>query len=389
MAVNIVMPKLGLTMTEGTISKWLKKDGEAVNKGEPVLEIITDKITNEVEAPESGVLKIFVNEGETVKVAEVIGAIAQEGEEVSLPEKSTASKPVEDKGLQTAPKQEKTDKTLHVKASPAARKMAEAEGINLADIEGTGPGGRIVLEDVENFLKSRAEPEKETTDESAQKIPLAGMRKVIAQRMSQSAFTSPHVTITMEVDMTEAKRIKEKLEESKIKITYTDILIKSAAKALLDFPAVNSSLIEENIIRHSNINIGIAVALDEGLIVPVIKDADKKTIHEISKIRKDLVKRAREGRLNSDEVTGGTFTITNLGMFGVEMFTPIINPPESAILGVGGINEKPVGVKGEILLRPMMWLSLSHDHRTIDGALAAEFLQRIKHYLENPLALLA
>lgn len=387
MATEVLMPKLGLTMTEGTVVNWLKNEGDNVEKGEELVEILTEKITNVVEAPASGVLqKILVGPGETAKVSEPIGIIAAPGEKVEAPaapaESAAPAKEVAAEAAKPAKK---------VKASPAAKKLAEEHGIALEDIEGTGPGGRITREDVLKAVESKAAapapaaPAAEVAKVEDKRVPLAGMRKVIADRMAESFRTAPHVTVDMEVDMSQAAAFRKALNEvAPEKVSFTDIIVKIVARALEDFPVVNASLQGEEIVYNGQVNVGVAVALEDGLIVPVVKNANKLGIAAISQQVKELAAKAREGKLSPDEYKGGTFTISNLGMFGVDSFTPIINPPESAILGVNRIQKKPVVVNDEIVVRPMMNLSLSFDHRLIDGAVAAQFLQRVKALLENP-----
>jgi len=396
MAYNILMPKLGLTMQEGTVSKWLKKEGDEVKKGEPIVEIMTDKITNQVEAAHSGILKkILVEEGQTAKVSDVIGIIADPNEEVTdIPEgKKYTKEQSPDSIRKVTPDEGKESSSKRLRVSPAARRLAKEKGIALEKVVATGPGGRIVLEDVKRYLEEQISKEEtvkrelqEEKNKEAEVIPLRGMRKIISNRMSQSWHNSPHVTITMEADMTEAAALREKIKQKyNRKITFTDLIVKACAKGLKDFPMVNATLENEKIKQFKEINIGVAVALDDGLIVPVVFSADKKGLFEISEEVKALAEKARKGELSSDKVKGGSFTVTNLGMYGVDVFTPIINPPESAILGVGRITRKPVVCENdEIKIKPMMWLSLSFDHRLIDGALAAQFLSRVKDYLEDP-----
>jgi pyruvate dehydrogenase E2 component (dihydrolipoamide acetyltransferase) len=385
------MPKLGLTMTEGTVVNWLKNEGDTVEKGEELVEILTEKITNVAEAPASGILKkILVGPGETAKVSEPIGIIAAPGEEIEAPAApAERAVPAAETATQAA------EPAKRIKASPAAKKLAEEHGIALADIEGTGPGGRITREDVLKAVESKeakpepAAPVTEAAKTEGKRVPLAGMRKVIAQRMAESARTAPHVTVDMEVDMSQATAFRKSLnavatESIGGKVSFTDIIVKVVARALEDFPVINASLQEEEIVYHGEINVGVAVALEDGLIVPVIKNTNKLGIGAISQLVKELAEKARSGKLTPDEYKGGTFTVTNLGMFGVDSFTPIINPPESAILGVNRIQKKPVVVNDEIVIRPMMTLSLSFDHRLIDGSVAAQFLQRVKALLENP-----
>jgi len=391
MATQVLMPKLGLTMTEGSVVSWLKEEGDAVEKGEELVEVLTEKINNVVEAPSSGVLrKILVGPGETVKVSEPIGIIADPEEEIEV---LAAPKEGEMQVVEKKPKETKPAK--RPKASPVARKLAQEHSIDLMNVEGTGPGGRIIKEDVLQAAKDK-EAKLEIVPSpvrgpavEAKRVPLAGMRKTIAEQMSESARVAPHVTLNIEVDMERAVAIRQlfntgELDYFKSRISFTDILVKVVARALEDFAVINSSLQAEEIVYNPQINIGVAVALEDGLIVPVIKNANEQRLSVISEQVRELAKKARRGELNPDECEGGTFTITNLGMFGIDSFTPIINPPEGAILGVNRIQKKPVVVGDEITIKPMMNLSLSFDHRIIDGSVAAQFLCRVKDLLENP-----
>lgn len=396
MAYNILMPKLGLTMQEGTVSRWLKKEGDEVKKDEPIVEIMTDKITNQMEAAHSGILKkILVEEGQTAKVSEVIGIIADPNEEVTdIPEDKKYTKEQSPDSIRRVTQdEEKESSSKRLRISPAARRLAKEKGVVLEKVVATGPAGRIMLEDVKRYLEKQISKEEtvkgelqEEKNKEAEVIPLRGMRKIISDRMTQSWHNSPHVTITMEADMTEAAVLREKIKQKyNRKITFTDLIVKACAKGLKDFPMINATLENEKIKQFKEINIGVAVALDDGLIVPVVFSADKKGLFKISEEVKALVEKARKGELSSDKVKDGSFTVTNLGMYGVDVFTPIINPPESAILGIGRITRKPVVCENnEIKIKPMMWLSLSFDHRLIDGALAAQFLSRVKDYLEDP-----
>jgi len=375
LVIRVVMPRLSLTMKEGTVVQWFKREGETVQKGEPLVEVLSEKVTYDVEAPVSGVLrKIFASEGVDVPVAETIGIITALDEE--LPEiEAIARLPIEAVEEAVAvPERGVIEKVKKgIIASPAAKRLARDYGIDLANVKGTGKEGRIVEEDVRRFME-----EVKWIPRVREAIPLTGMRKTVAERVSLSARTAPHSTIIMEVDMANAMRLPEKVLAS-----YTDMLVNAVAKALLEHPIMNSTLEGEQIKVFQDINIGVAIATERGLVVPVIRSADKKSLKEIALIMKELVERARQGKIAREEVTGGTFTITNLGMFGVETFTPIINPPETAILGVGRIVEKPVVIGKEIVIRPMMHLSLSFDHRVVDGAPAAQFLQKVKQILEN------
>ena len=429
MAKVIVMPKLGLTMTEGTVSKWLKHEGDAVKEGEPLFEVETDKLTNTIEASASGtLLKIAVAEGGTAKCLDPVAVIGEAGEDVSalLGAAPAASAPARAPGER-------------VLASPAAKKLAKELGIDIALIPGTGPRGRVTEEDVKNYKPAAPAPAPAAPEEPKVKasplaakvaadigldlkdvpahgrvlaadilaavqkggssaadsgpreetVPMNGMRKAIARNMLNSHMTSPTVTFNLGIDMTELKKLREQLKGEEIKVSYTDILVKVVARALTEFPLLNCSVEDNKIIYKHYVNMGVAVALDNGLVVPNVRDADKKSLTEISAEVKELATLARKGGLPMDRLTGGTFTITNLGMYGIESFTPIINQPEVAILGVNTMEDKVVVVDGEICVRPIMNLSLTADHRVIDGSVAAQFLQRVKKLMEKPALLLA
>lgn len=413
MATEVKMPKLGLTMTEGTIMKWLKKEGEHVQKGDALFELQSDKSNIEEESPASGILrKIIFPEGSVVPCTETVAIIGEAGE--AIPDTASPNA---------------ADEKILIKASPAAKKIAGENNIDLSEIVGTGPGGRIVEKDVLSYtqeLKIKATPvaKKIAKDlkidlESIQKapgeritkadlineqvqeanydiadtIPVMGMRKVIAERMSRSKSEVPHIYLTLSVDMTKVIELRQRLMEDVekhygTKLSYTDILIKTAAVALKQNPNVNSSFAGETIAIKQNIDVGFAVALDDGLMVPIVRDADKKGIGVISKDTTELIKRTKQGDLLPNDYQGGTFTITNLGMYDIEHFSAIINQPESAILAIGKIVKKPVVQGNEIVILPMMSMTLSCDHRVIDGALGARFLQRIKQILEDPVAML-
>ncbi|RLG91926.1 MAG: 2-oxo acid dehydrogenase subunit E2 [Candidatus Hecatellales archaeon] len=389
------MPKLSLTMETGKIIRWLKKEGDKVEKGEPILEIETEKVTVEVEAPASGILhKILAKEGEEVPIQKTIAIIKEPGEEI--PEETV----VEAKREVTVPTAEKP--VERVKASPLAKKLAKEYGIDLTKIKGTGPGGRILKEDVLRAVEEAkaaaavtvtpTPPTPTPSVEKAKIVPLTGIRKTIGKRMAQSLQTAPQLTITMEVDMGEVVKLREQVvseteKKLSLRVTYTDIIVMAVAKALKEFPFMNSRLEEDKLKLLEEVNVGVATAIEDGLVVPVVKNADKKSLVEISSNIRSLVEKARQGKLSIEDVSGGTFTVTNLGMYGVDVFTPIINPPESAILGVGRIVEKPVVKDGQIVIRPITILSLTFDHRVTDGAQAAVFLQRIKELLEKPFLL--
>ena len=364
MVTRIVMPKLSLTMKEGTVGKWYKKEGEAVEKGEPIVEVISEKATYDLEAPTSGILgKILVKEGVDASVNAVLAVITSPDEAFSeieiLAEVPQAVEEAEERVL----------------ASPSAKRLAREYGIDLSFVKGSGPEGRIVEEDVRRFM----EEARGILPKIKEIIPLTGFKKTSAERVSASFRTAPHSTIMMEVDVSKAGGLHEKLQ-----VSYTTILVEAVAKALLEQPIINSTLDGNQIKIFEDVNVGLAVATEYGLVVPVVHNADKKSLKEIDTAIKELTEKARQGKLAKEELTGGTFTVTNLGMYGVEFFTPIINPPEAAILGVGKIVEKPVVVDGKVEVKPLMTLSLSYDHRIVDGAPAAKFLQKIKHYMESP-----
>ncbi|SHM44150.1 pyruvate dehydrogenase E2 component (dihydrolipoamide acetyltransferase) [Caldanaerovirga acetigignens] len=399
MAVYIVMPKLGLTMKEGILTKWLKKVGEKVAKGEEVAEVSTEKITNVVESPADGILgKILVSEGAVVPVAAPIGIILAEGEKLPVEDEAgpTSTSPsavaVQADRLKTT--EEENNQEKFVKATPLARKIAKENNVDLSLIAGTGPGGRITEEDVRKYMENRINVKKESpaaVEEdtgSVKRVPMDNMRRVIAERMKNSWINAPHVTENIKVDVTELVKFREELNKfGDEKFTYTDLIAKACVLALKRNPVINWSIEGEYIIQHEKINLGIAVALENGLIVPVIKDAGAKSLTELSNMIKDLSARARENKLSPEEIKDGTFTITNLGMYGIDSFTPIINPPESAILGVNTIYKEPSVVGDSISIRQVMMLSLSFDHRLIDGATAAKFLMDLKRILENPAVL--
>jgi pyruvate dehydrogenase E2 component (dihydrolipoamide acetyltransferase) len=416
------MPQLGLTMTEGTVTKWFKAVGDTVAVGEVLVEVATDKITNQLESNLAGVLlEIIVDEGATAPVQAAIAIIGQPGEKVAITTKAT---PVVTEVLQTTlTEAAKTSDTFsaavrvdgRIKASPYAKKLAATQNIDLSVVTGTGPGGRIIERDIREYSAQApqkasplavkvaaehqvnlAEIQKETrimkadvlavaTKPATAAKPLSGIRKVIAERMALSWKTAPHVHLTVEVDMTAALELKENLAKATgKKASVTEVVVKCAAYALREFPVVNASLLDNRIVMHEAVNIGIAVALDDGLIVPVLRNADQKSLSQLREAIVSLGGKSRSGKLLPDEISGGTFTVTNLGMFGTDHFTPVINPPESAILGVCRIVEKPVVQAGAIVIRPMSNFILGLDHRLIDGAVGAQFMARLRELLENP-----
>ena len=405
MATVVTMPKLGLTMTEGSVSKWHKKEGERVEKGEIIAEVATDKINYELEAPESGVLrKILIGPDAKVPVTAPIAIIAEADEDISglMPKGTAGAAPATQAEVKAppAPVAAQAPATQAIKASPAAKKLAKDHGVDLSLVTGTGPGGRIVEKDVEDYIERQkvgavkpAAGLKETPPAApAKKVPLVGMRKVIAQRMSESWHTSPMVTLNSEADANNLKLLRSNLRsafESKgVNLSYNHILLKICAQALTEFPLFNARLEDDEVILQDEVNIGLAIALEDGLIVPAVKNVAQKGLFQIAVETEELIERARGNKLTPDDISGGTFTITNLGMFDVRDFTPIINPPQCAILGVGAMTDRPVAIDDSVVIRPIMVLSLTFDHRIVDGAQGAQFLKRVKELVQNPLFLL-
>jgi len=484
-ASEIKMPQLGLTMTEGTVTRWFKAVGDTVTHGEVLFEVATDKITNQVESTATGtILEIKVHEGQVAPVQALLGLVGEMGAvgavatvpAAIVTEKSApvvaATVPVatavvatgvpatigSDGWVKASPSARKRAQEMNidlakvtatgpegrvveadvlgfgwVKASPAARKAAKDRKIELAEVVPTGPEGRVVERDVLAYSENKARTSKTSplaakmapelgvdlsaidkdgrimkadilaaakipavTVPAAASVPalpktkpLVGMRKVIAERMQQSWNVAPHVHLTVEIDMTNALALKEQLAKaSGEKASVTEIIIKCAAQVLTEMPVVNANIVGKQIVFHDSAAVGVAVSLDDGLIVPVIREAEKKSLREIRAAVVDLGSRARSGRLLPDEISGGTFTVTNLGMFGTDHFTPIINPPESAILAVCRTVDKPVVMNGQIVVRPMCNCVLGFDHRLVDGAVGAKYMARFRELMENPLLLL-
>lgn len=395
MATRVNMPKLGLTMEEGTILTWLKREGERVTKGEPLVEIETDKVVCNIEATATGLLHtIAAREGEKILVGKTIAVIAAEGETVDLttilgtpePSAATATAMPDQARLEAAPDTAR-QRSADIRISPAARKLARERGIPFERLQGTGPGGRITVEDVERAIAAQ-EAAAIPQERVLRTIPLTGIRGTIAARMAQSWTQVAHVTEVIEVDMTEivALRRRKSPEWERVqgvRVSLNDFLLFAVSRTLRDFPNLNARLEDKVIKVLEDIHLGVAVAIPEGLIVPVIRHADQRSLWEIAQESTRLAAKAQERTLTLDDVSGGTFTLTNLGSYGIEIFTPLVNYPQCAILGVGRVAERPVVVPGRIDVRAMMYLSLSFDHRIIDGAPAAIFLQRLKERLET------
>lgn len=399
MANNVLMPKMGYDMEEGKILRWLKNEGDQVTKGEPIAEIETDKVAIEIEAFASGVLtQIIVQAGETAPVGEAIGVIGEPGEEVAAPaaKKAPEAAKVEVKAEapKAAPAAPKAQDGERFKSSPLARKVAEDLGVDIKGVEGTGPGGRVVKKDVEAAAGAapKAVPQAQAAPVAGgKKVPLSAMRKAIARRMVESKAPVPHFYVTMAVDMEAAMKLRAQLNEGlekDDKISVNDMIIKACALALRKHPSLNAVFAGDGILQPDEIAISVAVAIDDGLIAPDIHRADEKSIGTIAREVKDKARRAKEGKLSPDEYGRGTFTVSNLGMYGVEEFTAIITLPQSAAVAVGGVLNVPVVKNGVVVPGQVMRFTVSADHRVTDGAGSAQFGAEVKRLLENPMQLL-
>jgi len=436
MITKVVLAKLSPTMEEGTIVKWSKQEGDAIKVGDVLAEIETDKANMEMEALGDGVLrKVLVPAGGKAPVGALIGVIAAKDEDIAplLAQAATAAPSAAAPAAAPAPNPAPVAAAVappaatlapvplpaapspapapstnggRVKASPLARAMAAQRSIALESVTGTGPGGRIIKRDIEAYVPLAAAladarvvgsspapvsarpavPRPSVKPGTA--IPLSNMRRVIAKRLSESLYTAPHFYVSVEIAMDAAAALREEIREVEdVKVSYNDMVVKACAKALTRFPVVNASWTGDAIQTHAEVHVGIAVSLPDGLITPVVRDADRKSIVEIAREIKDLAARARERKLRPEEFSGSTFTVSNLGMFDVSEFTAIINPPESAILAVGAVRKQPVVVDDELTIGQRMKLTLSSDHRVVDGALAAQFLAEVRRLLEHPLSL--
>ncbi len=389
MATRIDMPKLSDTMEEGIILKWKKNEGDTIKQGEIIAEIQSDKADMELEAYESGViLKLFAKEKEAVKIGAPLVIIGKAGEDFSnllktetkkFENKKSASSEISKTTKTTVSKISTSDK--RIKASPLAKRIAIEKGVELNYLVGTGPLGRIIKQDVENYsLVSNVK----FSDEDVNRIPISLMRKTIARRLSASKVIAPHFYVTIKIRMDKVAEMREKINSEKnVKISYNDFIVKAVSIAIQNHPEVNSSWNHDSIVYHKKIDIGVAVSTDEGLTTPVVRNSNNKSLQEISSEIKQLAIKSKERKLKPEEFQGSTFTISNLGMFDVENFTAIINPPESAILAVGTVVEKPIVSANKIVIGKVMKVTLSCDHRVIDGAMAGRFLQTLKQILES------
>ena len=423
MAIELRMPQMGYDMEEGTVVKWLVQEGETVKRNAPVAEIETDKAVVEFETETEGtILKILASEGSVIPVGQTIAVVGAEGEEFTITEppqidqnsgnqetQPTEKVQVEDK--QPAQPPPSTPESTTIIASPIARKLAEEMGISLSKISGSGPNGRITKTDVENFEdtnnenistnsspiqqipESKPQPSSEASSPivSGEKQPLSRMRQQIARVTVKSKSEKPHFYVSAEIDMTKSmalrKQINEQLAPEGVKITVNDLIVKATIETLKKFPKFNAYYHEDGIVYNDDINIAIAISDDEGLIVPAILDCGNKSLRQLSQMVKDLAQRSSNGTLSPQEYTGGTFAISNLGMYDVTSFVAIIHPPQSAVLAVGTVTEKPVVKNGEIVIGQTMVGTISADHRIVDGAEGAEFLVEVKALLENPMSM--
>ena len=401
MAVDVSLPRLGQGMESGTIVRWLKQEGDQVEKGEALYELDTEKVTQEVEADASGVLlKILAGEGEEIEVGKRIAVIGEAGEEVETKEEPTevaegeaqeegspgpAREEERERGREAsadaAAKEQAASNGGRLKASPLARRIARERGIELSSLTGTGPDGRIVAEDVERAATSPAHATVGAAPLEAEVEKLSSLRKTIARRLTE-AWQAPAFQISMSADMTRAQELRERLRDEGV--TVTDVLTKLCAIALLRHRRLNAHYADDELRIFPNAHVGLAVATERGLLVPVLREAERKSLVELAAERKALVERTRQGKLSPDDLEGGTFTISNLGMYGVEQFIAVLNPPQVAILAVGAIEQRPVWQGDAFVPRPLMSLTLTCDHRAADGAEAAEFLRTVKTLIEEP-----
>ena len=406
----VQMPKMSDTMEEGTIAAWHKKVGDTVESGELMAEIETDKATMEYESYHDGtVLYLGAKEGEAVKVDGVLAIVGEAGADWETLLKAAATPsapaaPVEAPAAAPAAKAEtpkaaapvaSTSADGRTKASPLAKKIAQDKGINISEVAGTGPNGRVTKADVASFTPSASASKSSSTalaalgEENFEDIKMNGMRKAISKNLTSSQFGAPHFYLTMDIDMDKAIAARKSMNEvAPVKISFNDMVVKAVAASLKKHPMVNSQVIDDTIKVASHVNVGVAVAIQDGLVVPVIKNTDLLPLSSISTAVKDLAGRAKDKKLSPDEMSGATFTISNLGMFGIEQFTSIINAPASCILAVGGIKQVPVVKDGQIVPGNIMKLTLTCDHRSVDGAIGAAFLQTLKGLLEDPVRIL-
>ena len=411
MAEVVRMPKLSDTMEEGVVAEWHKKVGDSVESGDLLAEIETDKATMEFESFQDGVLlHIGVGKGDAAPVDGILAILGEKGEDIAAILKAEASAPsveedapkeVKEEAAIAAPQVEKSvaiiapisnDSNGRLKVSPLAKKLAEDKGVNLSSVSGSGEGGRIVKKDIDNYTPSATQSFASIGTESFTDTAASQMRKSIAKSLTKNQFSAPHFYLTISLDMDNTIAARKSLNEvSEVKISFNDIVIKAVASALRVHPNVNTSWIEESksVRQNDHVSVGVAMAVEDGLLVPVVKFADQKSLSGISAEVKEFAGKAKEKKISLEELQGNTFTVSNLGMFGIEQFTSILNAPESCILAVGAIKQEPVVRNGELAVGNVMKVTLTCDHRTVDGASGALFLQSFKKFVENPVTMLA
>ena len=394
MATDVIMPALGVAQEKGTLLNWLKAEGQSVAKGEPLMEVETDKATVEIEAPASGILSnVTASAGDEIPVGNKIAVILAPGEMVNedqarISVSNSQGKPITQPNPPISPfvkEESKGDFATRILASPAAKRIAREKGIDLTSLKGSGPDGSVLAEDVLRSTTSQAAalggpPKIKET------VKLTPMRRIVGERMSKSKQTAPHFYLTMDADITEITRRRSTLKEKGEQLvpSINDFILSACARALRDFPSLNAAFTDHGVEIYSDINIGVAVALEEGLVVPVIRNADRLSLQELAKVSRELAEKAQNKKLFPLDYEGGTFTVSNLGMLGIDSFIAIINPPQCAILAVGQVGPRVVPHGEGIAVRPIMTMSLSADHRVVDGAIAARFLQEVKRVLEAP-----
>ena len=395
MATEVIMPKLGLTMTEGTVIEWFKKEGDAVKAGESLLSVETDKVAIDVEAETSGtLLKILIPAGQVVPITTIIGYLGEPGEKVPerpAPAQQTTSQPAQVQPLQRMEsKSGASSGSTPLSISPLARRLAKENQIELVNVQGSGPQGRIVEADIQKLIQARKVGSESTSTEGVpfEMRPLNQVKRVTARRMSESAQQIPHFYLNMVLDCSRLVAAREKLlpeaeVQHHVHLTYTDFLLHALAQALVQNPIFNASWVDGEVRVFKEIHLGLAISTDQGLVVAVIHDCGRMALHEIAIEREALAKRARDGKLTAEDIAKGTFTLTNLGMFNIDSFQPIINPPQCAILAVGALQERPFAENGQLVVRPTMTLTLAADHRVVDGAEAAAFLKQVSENLNS------
>ncbi len=409
MATAVELPALSPTMKEGKITKWLKKEGDKVTSGTAIAEVETDKSNLEIEAYDDGVLlKILVPEGSAAPVGSPIAWIGKAGEKIDESAAPKAAAPAAPAAAKVAeapkPAPQKAPEAAaapvtngRVRASPLAKRIAAETGVDLSQVNGSGPSGRIVKRDVEQAKPAAGGAAKQARAPIAitrgerikpDNLPISGMRKVIAQRLTEVKPGVPHFYLTVDLEMDQALKLREEAKAQDLKISVNDVIVKAVAIAVRRFPRINQQMDGANLVQLHNVDVGVAVAIEDGLITPVVRDADQKGLAEIGAEVRELAERAKKKALKPEEYSGGSITVSNLGMYGIDEFIAVLNPPQAAILAIGAVTPKPVVRDGQIVVRNMMSVTLSGDHRVIDGAVGAEYLKELRSLMEHPLRLL-